>query len=110
MSNKPSPIAAIQPGPFYELFEEFHEVFKPELRQQKGTPSKHGVFHYITTNGPPVFSRYRRLPPEKLQAAKETFREMEKMGICQKAASPWASPLQMVTKTDGTWRPCGYYR
>ena len=35
---------------------------------------------------------------------------MESMCICAKASSPWASPLHMVTKQDGSWMSCGDYR
>ena len=35
---------------------------------------------------------------------------MEKQGLCQKASSPWASPLHIVVKKDGTIRPCDDYR
>ena len=41
---------------------------------------------------------------------KNAFAEMESMGVCSKAASPWASPLHMTQKQDGTLRPCGDYR
>ena len=43
-------------------------------------------------------------------AAKRCFQDMEKQGLCQKASSPWASPLHIVVKKDGTIRPCGDYR
>lgn len=68
------------------------------------------VVHHITTKGPPVSARPRRLPPEKLQAAKKEFDYLLKMGICRPSDSAWASPLHMVKKANNSWRPCGDYR
>ena len=56
--------------PYDILCQEFPEIFRPELRQKPGQPAKHGIFHHIKTTGPPTNSKFRRLSPEKLQAAK----------------------------------------
>ncbi|XP_068226574.1 uncharacterized protein [Palaemon carinicauda] len=52
--------------------------------------------------GPPVFTRIRRLALDRLAAAKQTFAEMEEMGFCHNASSPWSSTLYIVLKKDGS--------
>ncbi|XP_066938892.1 uncharacterized protein [Macrobrachium rosenbergii] len=95
-------ICSAAPHQYSQLLKEFPDEFRPELRQIAGTPAKHGIYHHIETKGPPAHARFWRLPPRCLQEAKNAFAEMERMGICKKASSLWASLLHMVQKPDGS--------
>jgi hypothetical protein len=68
---------------------------------------KHDVKHHLVTAGPPIASKFRWLDSEKL--AKEEFAKMEAECIVRRPTSPWSSPLLMVLKPDGSWRPCGHF-
>ncbi|GJQ68343.1 hypothetical protein Trydic_g16937 [Trypoxylus dichotomus] len=89
-----------------------HTILPQHLRWLENLPPpddkhrKHNTQHHIETTGSPISARTRRLPADKLAAAKLEFQHMVELGICRPSKSQWSSPLHMVPKRV----PCGDFR
>ena len=67
--------------------------------------------HRICTNSSlPLRERVRPLSGEKLEFIKMEFQTLLSAGVVRYSHSPWASPIHIVTKSDGSYRLCGDYR
>ena len=104
----PKSVCGLQLGHTSTVLQEFPGVLDDSFDGDK--PPKHGYVHNIPTAGPPVFARARRLFGDKLDVAKQEFDKMLQLGIIRPSSSSWSSPLHVVAKANGGFRPCGDYR
>ncbi|PIK46152.1 hypothetical protein BSL78_16973 [Apostichopus japonicus] len=67
--------------------------------------------HRIDTGThPPIRQAARRLPIHKQEEATGEINEMLSGGVIEPSCSPWASPIVLVRKKDGSLRFCVDYR
>ena len=64
----------------------------------------------VTGNSRPIRQYPRRLPFAYREETSKQVAEMLDQGVIQASSSPWASPIVLVKKKDGTFRFCIDYR
>lgn len=69
------------------------------------------VQHMIPTgDAPPIRQRHRRIPPHMFQEVKQHLDDLLQQGVIKESHSPWAAPIVLVRKKNGSLRLCVDYR
>ncbi|UYV70710.1 hypothetical protein LAZ67_8000342, partial [Cordylochernes scorpioides] len=90
------------------LFKNYTDIFEFSKRKQfKDVNVKHRI---NTGDHLPTKQRPYRVAPRERQIIQDEVNKMEKLDIIQPSESPWASPVVLIRKKDGSWRFCVDYR
>jgi len=90
-----------------DLLYNYRDLFATELKDLGQTSL---VQHTIETEGLPIKQRPYRTSPENKQEIERQVKEMCDLGLVEPSLSPWASPVVLVKKKDGSMRFCVDYR
>lgn len=90
------------------LLKEFVDIF---ARNPKKPPTTIKTKHNVDTgNHPPIKQKAFRVSRKEEDIIRKEISEMQENNIIRKSKSPWASPVVLVTKPDGSTRFCVDYR
>ena len=90
------------------LLKRYSDIFA-ENRQDVGRTDK--VTHRISTEtSPSIRQPVRCVPPTKREDTRKLLQGMLDQDVIRPSSSPWASPIVLVKKKDGSTRFCVYYR
>ncbi|GFV89715.1 hypothetical protein TNCV_827071 [Trichonephila clavipes] len=91
-----------------ELVTEFQSVFSRTSEDFGRTRlTKHRI---DTGEHPPIKQHPRRLPFTKQEEVQKLIKDMKNNDVIEPSSSPWASPIVLVRKKDGSTRFCVDYR
>ena len=103
-----SHVSNVQQQLLLELQMDFADIFAatPEDLGRTNT-----LNHQIDTgDAKPIRQPLRRIPPAKRKQTQKLLQEMLEKDIIQPSSSPWASPIVLVQKKDGSQQFCVDYR
>ena len=103
----PENLSPLQQQQLTELFKEYQDVFSQGDDDLGNTPL---LEHGIETHGPPLRQPYRRQNPAVRREEMAQVQQMPSSSVIRPSNSPWASPVVMVRKKDGSLRFCVDFR
>lgn len=89
---------------------EIFEKRKKTLSPMPGNYPNSLMMRIILTTDAPVRKKPYDLPYQSRQIVEKEIAELLELGIIEKSNSAYSSPLLLVKKKDGTFRPCIDYR
>ena len=103
----PEHLSPIQQQQLRALFQEYEDIFSQGEDDLGCTPL---LQHTIETEGPPLCHPYRRQNPAVRREEMAQVQQMLSTGVIRPSNSPWASPVVIVKKEDGSLRFCVDFR
>src|SRR3954464_1758400 len=93
---------------FNNLTQEYKDICaKNQTDIEHTNITKHKI---LTGDATPISQAPYRMNSQKKEFLRQKIANMEKDGIIRKSTSPWASPVVIVDKKDGTYRICIDYQ
>lgn len=103
-----SPTVVVNPPGIQKLLQQYADVFAEPDSLPPSRAYDHAI--HLVPGATPVNSRPYRYSPLQKDEIERQVQEMIKAGIISPSLSPFASPVLLVKKKDGTWRFCVDYR
>ena len=107
MPQIPDSLSLEQQRDLWQLIDEYQDVFSKEGNPISSTSL---VEHEIHKTGPPIRLPFRQQNPVVRVIEQQQVNEMLCDEVIRPSTSPWASPVVMVKKNDGSMRFCVDFR